>query len=193
LTTPVWMLYFDVKRNEQMTVTHAANLCQALADPSRVRAAMALRAARDGRVPGVAGGAGEGKGELCACQIVALLGLAHSTVSRHLQVLRLAGLVEATKRGRWIHYRLSDSSAHPAAHRLLEAVAAGMEANGETGGDLSRLERIMAMDPEELCSLQRCGETTDELTARLAGVACCSSAPATPAGARWPKGGPACC
>lgn len=154
---------------------------------------MALRAARDGRVPGVPGGVGAGKGELCACQIVALLGLAHSTVSRHLQVLRLAGLVEATKRGRWMHYRLSDPVAHRAAHVLLEAVAAGMEATSETGDDLARLERIMAMDPEELCSLQRCGETTDELTARLAGAACCSSAPATPAGARWPKGGPATC
>lgn len=154
---------------------------------------MALRAARDGRVPGVPSGVGEGKGELCACQIVALLGLAHSTVSRHLQVLRLAGLVETTKRGRWMHYRLSDPAAHRAAHLLLEAVAAGMEASGDAGGDQARLERIMEMDPEELCSLQRCGETTDELTARLAGVACCSSAPATPAGARWPKDGPACC
>ena len=43
---------------------------KALADANRVRALLAL----------------EG-GELCVCQIVALLGLAPSTVSKHLSVL----------------------------------------------------------------------------------------------------------
>jgi DNA-binding transcriptional ArsR family regulator len=45
-------------------------------------------------------------GELCVCQLVAALGLAASTVSRHLALLEDAGLVDVRRAGRWAHYRL---------------------------------------------------------------------------------------
>ncbi|MBU4459534.1 MAG: metalloregulator ArsR/SmtB family transcription factor [Verrucomicrobia bacterium] len=44
-------------------------------------------------------------GELCACQLAAALGLAQSTVSRHMAVLERAGLVVSRKDGRWVHFR----------------------------------------------------------------------------------------
>jgi len=47
-------------------------------------------------------------GELCACQIIEMLGLAPSTVSKHMSILRQAGLVETRKEGRWIYYRLAE-------------------------------------------------------------------------------------
>ena len=56
---------------------------KALGDESRMRAILALR----GR-------------ELCVCQIVELLKLAHSTVSKHMSILREAGLVQSRKIGR---------------------------------------------------------------------------------------------
>ena len=59
---------------EFMTIT------KALADDKRVRTLLALR-----------------KDELCVCQITALLGLAVSTVSKHLSILYQAGLVESRK------------------------------------------------------------------------------------------------
>ena len=63
------------------------SLTKALADPNRVRLLLALRG-----------------GELCACQITELFGLAPSTMSKHLSILYQAGLVDSRKNGRWVHY-----------------------------------------------------------------------------------------
>ena len=44
--------------------------------------------------------------ELCACKLVERLGLAQSTISHHMSVLKRAGLVSARKDGLWVHYTL---------------------------------------------------------------------------------------
>ncbi len=44
--------------------------------------------------------------ELCVCEMVDALKLPQSTISRHLAVLRNAGLVEDKKQGQWVVYRL---------------------------------------------------------------------------------------
>ncbi|MGO9377566.1 MAG: ArsR/SmtB family transcription factor [Dissulfurispiraceae bacterium] len=48
-------------------------------------------------------------GELCVCEIVAALDIVQPKVSFHLATLKDAGLVNDTKHGKWIHYRLNDS------------------------------------------------------------------------------------
>jgi len=45
-------------------------------------------------------------GERCVCQLVELIGADFSTVSKHLTVLKEAGLVEDDKRGQQVFYRL---------------------------------------------------------------------------------------
>ncbi len=45
-------------------------------------------------------------GERCVCELAALLGSKMPTVSRHLSVLRHAGIVEDEKRGAQVFYRL---------------------------------------------------------------------------------------
>lgn len=67
-----------------------AAVAKALAHPVRVMMAEAL---------------GE-KGEMCVCDLTSLAGLDMSTVSRHLSVMREAGLVGVEKRGLWQFYRL---------------------------------------------------------------------------------------
>ena len=69
---------------------------KALADESRVRILLALEA-----------------GELCVCQIVELLQLAPSTVSKHMSILKQARLLESRKEGRWMFYRLADETGLP--------------------------------------------------------------------------------
>jgi ArsR family transcriptional regulator len=73
------------------------NVAKALADANRLRALMAL-----------------GAGELCVCQLIEMLGLAPSTVSKHLSILHQAGLVEVRKEGRWMYYRLPGRGASKA-------------------------------------------------------------------------------
>ena len=47
-----------------------------------------------------------GRKELCVCELEAALDLPQSKVSRHLTVLRSAGLVEDRREGVWIFYSL---------------------------------------------------------------------------------------
>ena len=64
---------------------------KALSDPNRVKIMKML----------------EAKG-LCVCEITAVLGLAQSTVSKHLKVLEDADLVDSSKDGGWVNYKLMD-------------------------------------------------------------------------------------
>src|SRR4051794_14901027 len=48
-----------------------------------------------------------GSGEVCVCDLVAVLDVPQPKVSRHLAYLRRAGLVVARKEGLWMHYRLA--------------------------------------------------------------------------------------
>jgi DNA-binding transcriptional ArsR family regulator len=46
------------------------------------------------------------RGELCVCELQKLVGADMSTVSRHLGILKRAGLVTDRRQGTWIHYSL---------------------------------------------------------------------------------------
>lgn len=47
------------------------------------------------------------RGELCACEVQAAIGLTHATVSHHMGVLVDAGLVTSERRGKWAYYALT--------------------------------------------------------------------------------------
>lgn len=57
--------------------------------------------------------------EVCACKISDQMGLAPSTISHHMAVLRKAGLVTARKEGTWVHYALRRSVIREIAGELL--------------------------------------------------------------------------
>lgn len=107
---------------------------KALADSNRSRTLLFLR-----------------QGELCVCQIVELLGLAPSTVSKHLTILHQAGLVESRRDGRWIYYRLPDA---PEAY-IQEALSWVCRTLGDESRiitDNGRLAAVLAVSRDELCS-----------------------------------------
>jgi ArsR family transcriptional regulator len=47
-----------------------------------------------------------GRGERCVCEFVDMAGVDYSTISRHLNVMKQAGLIEDEKRGKQVFYRL---------------------------------------------------------------------------------------
>jgi DNA-binding transcriptional ArsR family regulator len=110
---------------------------KALADENRVR----LLAALEG-------------GELCVCQLIELIGLAPSTVSKHLSILRGARLIEGRKNGRWMYYRLTDEEAPTAAKTALAWLLAALKDRPRILEDRRRLEQVMKTVPEELCRPQ---------------------------------------
>ncbi|MBT8763191.1 winged helix-turn-helix transcriptional regulator [Desulfohalobiaceae bacterium Ax17] len=68
---------------------------KALSDPNRVKIIKMLE-----------------QREMCVCEIRAALGLAQPTISKHLKVLEDAGLVESTKEGMWVNYKLASATAN---------------------------------------------------------------------------------
>ncbi len=72
--------------------TAEADVFKALADPHRLAILATLARADD---------------EYCVCDFTAGLPLNQSTVSHHLKLLRLAGLVTCERRGTWVYYRLA--------------------------------------------------------------------------------------
>ena len=47
-----------------------------------------------------------GDQEICVCYFVEILGQPQPKISRHLAYLRSAGIVEARREGKWMHYRI---------------------------------------------------------------------------------------
>lgn len=121
-------------------------IIKALADESRIRALYALK-----------------DRELCVCQIIEFLGLAPSTVSKHMSILRQAKLVKGRKAGRWMHYRLSGSDAPAVVGQAIGWVLRSTSNTSKKSRDEKRLEKILKTDPTELCRKQtRCACVSEQ-------------------------------
>jgi len=107
---------------------------KALSDESRVRVLLFLRG-----------------GELCLCQIVEMLGLAPSTVSKHMAILYQAGLVKSRKEGRWMYYRLAERGVPPCVREAIRRVHKCLEKDLQVLADAKRLGKVCKMSKEELC------------------------------------------
>jgi ArsR family transcriptional regulator, arsenate/arsenite/antimonite-responsive transcriptional repressor len=110
------------------------NITKALADENRLRMLMALQ-----------------DGELCVCQITELLGLAISTVSKHLSILYQAGLVSARKDGRWAYYSLPGKEGATTARDAVAWVRRSLAGRERIVQDAKRLKKVLAADVSELC------------------------------------------
>ncbi len=109
-------------------------LTKALADETRVRLLAALQ-----------------DGELCVCQLIELIGLAPSTVSKHLSILRGARLIEGRKNGRWMYYRLAGEQAPPAARTALAWLLETLKDSPLILEDRQHLAQMMKTKPDGLC------------------------------------------
>jgi ArsR family transcriptional regulator, arsenate/arsenite/antimonite-responsive transcriptional repressor len=115
-----------------------ARITKALADPQRLRILMMLQG-----------------GEHCVCQIVEVLGLAPSTVSKHLSLLDAAGLVASRKEGRWIYYRLADGPAAEPFRLILAWLHDRLKTDSTVRQDARTLTGAARRDPIHLCRTQR--------------------------------------
>lgn len=92
-------------------------------------------------------------GGLCVCQVQAVLGLAPSTVSKHLSILRTAGLVEDRRDGKWIEYALTAEERNPYARSILAMLRGPLDRDPAVLADRRRLREIKAIPLVELCSI----------------------------------------
>lgn len=78
--------------------------------------------------------------ELCVCDLCAVLGESQPKVSRHLAVLRRAGLVEARRDGKWVFYALAPET--PLHRSLLRCIRTCLGGLGELERDRARLRTL---------------------------------------------------
>jgi len=114
------------------------SIAKALSDESRLRALLAVK-----------------DGELCLCQIIQVLGLSPATVSKHMQILERAGLVERTRRGKWRFYQLPDASQSRAVKRALDWVLDELRSDPQVSDDARKIRKVRRQDLEELSACYR--------------------------------------
>lgn len=85
--------------------------------------------------------------ELAVNEIVAVLGLRQSRISRHLKILAEAGLAEARRDGQWVFYRAVDEGR---ARAFLEAVAPLMDGEDLLAQDVRRADETVARRAEDM-------------------------------------------
>jgi ArsR family transcriptional regulator len=131
--------YVTKYRSEDSPVPDLVAIAKALSDETRVRAFAALR-----------------HGELCVCQIIALLRLAPSTVSKHMSILKQAGLVASRKDGRWVHYRLPGREASKNVRDAKAWALAALEGSPQVIDDDAQMKRILKQPLGKVCAFA-CG------------------------------------
>jgi len=117
------------------------NMTKALSDENRVRALMMLQ-----------------EGELCVCQIIELLGLAPSTVSKHMSILRQAGLVQARKEGKWMYYRLPVGDTSQYVLDAIKWVQNSTAMDKQVVADAREVKRVCKMAKDRLCACYKKGK-----------------------------------
>lgn len=107
------------------------DIAKALSDRTRLRALMALQSAD----------------ERCLCQLIGLLELSPSTVSKHMDLLRRAGLVVGRKQGRWHYFRLAGREGSPPVRQALKWV---LQAVGDDPTLARDRQRLACIDRQDL-------------------------------------------
>jgi DNA-binding transcriptional ArsR family regulator len=112
-------------------------ITRSLSDENRVRALLAL-----------------GDQEVCVCQLIELLQLAPSTVSKHMSILKQAKLVVGRKRGRWMYYRLPGKTAPQIVRQGLSWVRQAATDDPRIRMDAERMKKILGTRKELICERQ---------------------------------------
>lgn len=121
-----------MRRSKQ---TDPVRLFAALADRTRLR----LLNLMDGR-------------EVCVCYFVEILKQDQPKISRHLAYLRKAGIVNARRDGKWMHYSIE----HPedaVGASILDAALASIKTDRQMQMDRSRLAQACC-EPQRFVALQ---------------------------------------
>ena len=93
-----------------------------------------------------------GEQEICVCYFVEILGQPQPKISRHLAYLRSAGIVEARREGKWMHYRVL-TPAHAGAAQILLQTLRWLSEDRAMQADRTRLAKACCT-PTKFVALQ---------------------------------------
>lgn len=92
-----------------------------------------------------------GDQEVCVCYFVEILGGPQPKISRHLAYLRSAGIVEARREGKWMHYRIV-TPPHIGAAQILRQTLEWLKKEKAMQADRARLSKACC-SPAKYASL----------------------------------------
>ena len=87
---------------------------------------------------------------LCVCEITAVLGLATSTVSKHLSILRDAGFIFDQKENKWVNYHLNKVSQLQYVKELLPLLEKWLP---DSQIIMQDRDKVMVVDREKICGI----------------------------------------
>jgi ArsR family transcriptional regulator len=105
-------------------LTHPTFLFKTLSDPTRLRLLNLLAC-----------------GETCVCELTNTLRVVQPKVSRHLAHLKRAGLVEAGRDGKWIHYQWAKHG-DPLVRHVLAGLRGWMAEDERMNGERLRRHKV---------------------------------------------------
>lgn len=87
--------------------------------------------------------------ELCVCEVMQILDMHQSRVSRHLNILRDAGLAKTRRQGTWMFYSSAAQTAHHS--HVAGALRDWMKDNETVKHDLARLSKCLCDRGKDGC------------------------------------------
>ena len=113
-----------------------ANIFKALSDDTRLRVVKLLQ-----------------KRELCVCELMQVLDMSQPRISRHMSVLKNAGLVEDRREGKWVYYSLKNETRGKEIKILLDAMAVMANDDVVVKADKKNLKKAIRLSELKSCCI----------------------------------------
>ena len=114
-----------------MQIQEKSKLFKALSDPNRLRILKMLQTK-----------------PLCVCEISSVLGLANSTVSQHLSILKDEGFLIEERDGKWVEYRINPRPADARASSIITTLDFWIADDATVKTDR---EKVAVVDRNDVC------------------------------------------
>jgi len=110
------------------------NIFKALSDDTRLRVVKLLQ-----------------ERELCVCELMQVLDMSQPRISRHMSVLKNAGLLEDRREGKWVHYSLRNGVENKEINVILQTLSRLAADHPLVQVDRRKLKRAIRLG-EAVCS-----------------------------------------
>ena len=111
-----------------------ANIFRALSDDTRLRVIKLLQ-----------------ERELCVCELMQVLAMSQPRISRHMSVLKNAGLVGDRREGKWVYYSLRNEAQGKETKIILDAMVVVANGDAVVKADQKKLKKAVRVGELKTC------------------------------------------
>ena len=122
-----------------------ANIFRALSDDTRLRVIKLLQ-----------------ERELCVCELMQVLAMSQPRISRHMSVLKNAGLVEDRREGKWVYYSLRNEAQGKETKIILDAMVVVASGDAVVKADQKKLQKAVRVGELKTCCNKCSGQVVEK-------------------------------